>query len=239
VSTRIESSPRAALPTNPQPSEATVQFMLSELERLSERWTRANEMAEARMNQLLTIASGASGVLLLLSQLKIAPTDFLGVALATFAIVWLLGLLAFLRILQRNITVIGYVRAINCLRHFFVDNDPSIERYLAIPITDSEPKYTSVGARRFGARTVTAIISSLAFGLGCGDVITLLAFGLQVSASSVAIGIISSIAHVAIMETYATIRLSNAEKSYKVRFPQRQIEKLDAVSSERPLARGA
>lgn len=203
---------------SPEPSDVTVRFMLSEMERTSKRWAHADQMAESRLNVLVTITSGASGILLLLSQLKTAVSDFLAVALVVFAAVWLLGLITFIRILERDLTVVGYIRAINRARRFFVDNAPSIQKYLAFPAVDSEPKYTRLGAR-VGLRTVSEIICSLAFGLLWGDIYSLVAFGSQVSAPSFVIGIVIFSLHLGSMKVYSSSRLRNAEKRYEVRFP--------------------
>jgi len=203
---------------NLEPSDLTVRFMLSELQRVSERWAHVDQMAENRINTYISITSGASGILLVLSQLKVDVSNFLVVALVTLLAIWLLGLVTYVRILERDLTVVGYIRAINRLRRFFVDNAHNIAQYLTFPATDSQPKYTTLGGR-LGLRTVAAIICSIAFGLFCGDVLVLLTPGSQITSLAIILGLAGIIVHLWSMNAYSTFRLRKAETVYQVRFP--------------------
>lgn len=203
-----------------EPSETTIKFMLLELQSQIGRWHHADNIAEDRFKTFLTIASGASGVLLLTSQLKMPTDSFLKVGGIIFVLLWLLGLITFLRMLERNRVVVSCMRSVNRARRYFFDLDPKIEPYLHSIPTDSRPNFLSMGGRNFGGRTIVAFIGSLFFGLLCGDLFSIASMNQAVSKSSVLIGITGFVLHLLSSEFYAARKLRRFEEEYDVHFPE-------------------
>jgi hypothetical protein len=198
--------------------QASSQFVINEIRYLSERWSHTDQIAENRSNTYVTVASGATGILVLLSQLQTSTEAMFKASLVLFILVWLLGLVTFFRLVERGIVVVEYIRAINRARRFFVDKDPQLTRYLAFSASDSHPLFVRLGARKFSARTFTAIICSLSFGLFWGVCISIID-GAQITESAIIVGGVAFLLHLAVAETYVTLKLQKREKSYKIVFP--------------------
>jgi hypothetical protein len=202
------------------PSDTTVQFMLSEINRVSENWRHADDIAEHRLTAYLTIVSGATGVLLVLSQLQISFSDFMRISLLIFLAIWLFGIIIFLRLINRNQVVVEYIRAINRLRRFFVDLDPFIKKYQWLPVTDTHPKFTSFAARKIGSRTLVATISSGGIGLATTAAYTLFSGSSILMNVGILIGVGAFLTQLVVMEGYATRKFKRLEEQYDVRFPK-------------------
>lgn len=204
-------------------SEPIIQFMLAEMQILFESRKLSDELAEGRLNVYITITSGAIGILILLSQLQITSRNFLVVGLVIAVIIWVLGLITFRRMLSRNEVSVEYFRGLNRIRKFFADLDMRIEPYLSFPLTDDQPGFTSLGARKFGARTICSVISSISFGLLFGVLVTLLLQNNYFSTVAAIFSAISSIIHLVLIELFAYVRLKKVDDNYDVRFPTRNL----------------
>ena len=79
--------------------------MLSELQRISDRWAHADQVAEGRLEFVRAITSFGSGGTLLVLISNVLSATFSG-AMNAFASIWLLGLVT-VTILQRDIDCIG------------------------------------------------------------------------------------------------------------------------------------
>lgn len=209
------------LPQEPvyEPSDATVQFMLSEIERVAEYWRHADQMADSRLNVFISISSGAVGVLLVISQLQATSREFMSIGSVIFFVIWVLGLITFFRMMKRNQVVVEYIRAINRLRCFFVNLDPTIEKYQWLPLTDSLPKFTDLGARKFSSRTAVSILSSIGFGLMFSSVSSLAFGNAHISSFSILVAALTFVVHFVILESHVTRTFKRLEQGYEIRFP--------------------
>ena len=197
----------------------SVAFMLAEMNLLSEFRRISDETAEGRLNMLITVASISGGALLILAQLETSLEGLVTVLMVASALIWLLGLMTYRRLLGRVLVVTRYLRALNRIRRYFVDQDRRIETNLSLPITDSLPSHVALGGSRYGARAFSTLIASVACGLFWAAVPLLTMKGTQATVVAILFGVAAFGASALVLELIATTRLKAAEEQYDVRFP--------------------
>ncbi|MBI5932165.1 MAG: hypothetical protein HY867_00545 [Chloroflexi bacterium] len=190
--------------------DSTLPILLAELNIIAARTEHADQIAESRLNILLTSATGAGAILILLDQLGVSPNNLLEVSAIVFLVLWMLGLLTFIRMLERNIITIHSNRSMSRIRKYFVKNQPELSAYINLPKEETlrNPHDHKPALIRFwGSRTLAAVVSSAAIGLLIGTVIGL--FSNQIIAQSInaALSFGFGLVHLVGLEWYAINQL--------------------------------
>jgi hypothetical protein len=162
---------RIEMTQKPSADDSTLPILLAELNIIAARAEHSDQIAESRLNILLTSASGAGAILILLDQLGVSPNNLLEVSAIVFLVLWMLGLLTFVRMLERNITTIHSNRSMSRIRKYFVKNQPELAAYISLPKEETlrNPHDHKPAIIRFwGSRTLAAVVSSAAIGMLAG-----------------------------------------------------------------------
>ncbi len=141
-------------------NESAVEFMLTEYQALNEARGRVLERGQTYVNLFLTITSGFAAFIAILSQIVTKKESFFLISSPFLLVLLLLGLVSYIRIIDRNISITRIDRGINRIRRFFVDIEPRIQRFLLYPPHDDTPKYASPGLGRIGLHTIIGVINS-------------------------------------------------------------------------------
>ena len=156
--------------------DSTLTILLAELNIITARAEHSDQIAESRLNILLTSATGSGAILILLDQLGVSSSNLLEVSAIVFLVLWMLGLLTFIRMLERNITTVHSNRSMSRIRKYFVKNQPELSAYINLPKEETlrNPHDHKPALVRFlGSRTLAAVVSSAAIGLLIGTLIAL------------------------------------------------------------------
>lgn len=205
----------------------TLNFLLSEYEVLKESISTEISLGETRINMFITITSGAVVLLTLMSHLaKDDITIFYITSTSILLSLLLLGLCIFARLIDRDIMLVIYTRGMNRIRHFFVEQEPSIVKYLILPIFDDTPKfYRSRTKRRVGLRHLTAIINGLIAAFLTYTLFALVFHVSSVSWQRIIVSVLSFVIVISLQEIYARSRLRSAEDSTKSQFPTNPLQR--------------
>jgi hypothetical protein len=190
--------------------DSSIEILLTELNIIANHWEHSDQIAESRLNILLTSTSGVAAILILLDQIGISARNILEVSGIVFIILWMLGILTFIRMLERNIVTIHSSRSMNRIRGYFAKRKPEIIPFLKIPTEEAlqnQKKNRPAVVRFLGSRTLAAVISSVAIGMLVNTAI-LLFTGTPVSGNvSMGGAFATGIIHFVGLEWYAVLRL--------------------------------
>lgn len=148
----------------PSANDQATSFLLAEHGRLCELYLSTRETAERRVTLFLTLTTTIVGVSVALSQLGIPTLQLLEVAFASTLGIFFLGVLTFHRLLERSMQGTEYLRAINRIHHYFIEQAPEIEPYLFWAPYDNVPRYDSRGVGGAETREVILLIDCIFFG---------------------------------------------------------------------------
>jgi len=156
--------------------DSTLSILLAELNIIAARAEHADQIAESRLNILLTSATGSGAILILLDQLGVSSSNLLEVSVIVFLVLWMLGLLTFIRMLERNITTVHSNRSMSRIRKYFIKTKPELASYISLPKEETlrnphDHKHALI--RFWGSRTLAAVVSSAAIGLLAGTAVAL------------------------------------------------------------------
>ena len=189
---------------------STTEILLTELNIIANHWEHSDQIAESRLNILLTSTSGAAAILILLDQIGISSRSILEVSGIVFIILWMLGILTFIRMLERNIVTIHSSLSMTRIRGYFVKRNPEILPYLNIPKQETlqnQMKDRFAVVRFLGSRTLAAVISSVAIGMLVNIAILLLPEPPISGSISLGGSLVVGIVHFVGLEWYAILRL--------------------------------
>lgn len=196
-------------PAPSAPDQATT-FLLAEHARLCELYLSTRETAERRVTLFLTLTTSIVGVSVALSQLGLPTAQLLELALASAIGIFLLGVITFHRLLERSMQGTEYLRAINRIHHFFVEQAPEIEPYLFWAPYDNIPHYDSRGVGGAETREVILLIDCVFLGVAVALLVTV--FDVQLVVWAIVAGIVAfAVAFVAHQE-YERLALAREEK---------------------------
>lgn len=201
---------------------ASTEAMLAEHERLSDLYLYNTEMGEKRTTLYLTVVSAASALLLGMAQFKVDNTFLLGSAAGMLLVVLLIGMLTFYRLIERRVRGMEYLRAINRIHHYFVDQDPGLELYYYWPPCDDTPFHSDKDAATTGLRDLISVLNSLFLGalVGLLGYVLLPAWNvLWLAIVGLSVTVLAWVGH----ERYERRRLAAEENKSRafVRFPAR------------------
>jgi hypothetical protein len=194
-------------------------FMLTEYTSLREFRQSLVSLGENRLNFFLTTVTGAFVGLGLINQLTGYDGIVFLVAGATIFALFAVGIITFVRMVERNIGITKYTRGMNRIRRWFTERDQAITPYLSLALTDDLPRF-GVGQARsnlFGLPTLVAMINSLIAGIG---IVLLATIVLNVA---LVWGVVSAIIMFAIIffihNQYYASRIRREEEHVIVNFP--------------------
>jgi hypothetical protein len=191
-------------------TDPTLAILLAELNIIANHWEHSDQIAESRLNILLTSTSGAAAVLILLDQLGISFNSILEVSGIVFIILWMLGILTFIRMLERNFVTIHSSRSMNRIRGYFVKRKPELVPYLNIPKEEAlqnQKKNKPAMVPFLGSRTLAAVISSVAIGMLVNIAILLFIKPPATQSVNLAAALTLGVVHFVGLEWYAVARL--------------------------------
>lgn len=138
-----------------------VEFMLHELDNVRSFLQEDTNIDERRMDVLMLLISGVGAGLGLLAQAGVDHTTLLDILLVACAILPLVTLPVFIDTIERDISAVDYIRAVNSIRQYFIMRAPAIQSYLLMPGSGPYPRYGGVSSNR----RMLALITSAALAL--------------------------------------------------------------------------
>ncbi len=119
----------------------SAEFMLKEYDRFVQLFIEENRQTEQRVNFFLTIASGAVGVIILISQVSKLSGEILYVAtLAVLVVLLLFGLSILNRTVTRIVQNRTYHEILVEVQKYFATRDPEVAAYLEFKKSFAYPK---------------------------------------------------------------------------------------------------
>ncbi len=138
--------------------------MIAEHERLSALYLYNSDLGEKRISLYLTVVSAGAAVLVGVAQFRVEMSLLLWPGIGFLIAVVLIGFLTFYRLVERRMRATEYLRAINRIHSYFVEHDPSLERFFYWPPCDDIPSFRGKGTALEALRDVVALLNSLFFG---------------------------------------------------------------------------
>lgn len=142
-------------------SDPGIEFMLHELDNVRSFLQEDTNIDERRMDVLMLLISGVGAGLGLLAQAGVDHTTLLDILLLACATLPLITLPVFIDTIERDISAVDYIRAVNAVRQYFIARAPAILPYLLMPGSGPYPRYGGVSSNR----RMLALITSAALAL--------------------------------------------------------------------------
>jgi len=199
-----------------QIQETITNFMLAEYQIIANNRAHEIERGQSYVNLFLTIASGTAALLALMSQ--VASTAFSFISIPILLILFLLGIISYIRVVQRDIRITTHSRHMGRIRHFFVEIQPGIQKYLPNSPHDDR-SYLHKGSEVIGLKNVVSLINSSVAAIIVFLVINTIAEVRMGTVTAVIIFIMALMLH----EWFAKARYRRAENENKedIQFPSR------------------
>jgi hypothetical protein len=180
---------------------ASADFMLAEYTHLSELWRHTDSRTETAVNLYLTTAAVLIPGALLVKQSFSDLRLFLWASIAVSVVFTVLGAFVSRRISRSHEIKGEYILALNLIRKYFADQDPSLAPYLSFPVagTRQEELKRQESGRTISLRSFVAAVflaNCLLIGFVSGTTAWLL--GLPGMAAVLAIGFGGAIAAAAL-----------------------------------------
>ena len=119
--------------------DAVDHFMLAEYRRLTDMLLYTKEMGHKRVQFWITILTGVSALVAVIYQINGDDSGFIGVALGSLFGMYVIGFIFFVKMVQRTINSVEYIRAQGKIKRYFFDKDPKVAKYLFFPVADDKP----------------------------------------------------------------------------------------------------
>lgn len=161
-------------------------YLISEFDALQRARDGLNSVASDRFNFFLAAASAVTVTLGFIANAYKLDAIFFLVAVGLLSILLFLGLLIFLWVTEAHVTLFTYIRGMNKIRRYFVEqalsHNPNVKDYFILPTRDNVPTFTTVGVVErhklsglVGLSAMMAVINSAIAGALCICVLELLA----------------------------------------------------------------
>lgn len=142
--------------------DPSAEALLAEHDRIASLHLFNAEMGEKRIATYLTIVSIAVGALISITQLRLNVDALLELSAGILVGITALGVLTFVRLIERRANAVEYLRAINRIHAYFIYQDPSLEQFFSWPPCDDVPAFGSTKLLDFtGLRDVIAVLNSI------------------------------------------------------------------------------
>ncbi|HJW89481.1 MAG TPA: hypothetical protein VJ436_02445 [Anaerolineales bacterium] len=214
--------------------DPSTEAMLAEHERLSNLYLNNSEMGERRTTLFFTVFSGGLMVMVAIAQLDLELMSIYSSAVVFLSGMLGMGILTFVRLIERRTRAIEYLRAINRIHRYFVKQDPSLNSYYYWQACDDIPPFKGKEAALRGLIDIVAVINSLIL----GGIVCLLGIIYLPDANfrilSITIGIIVGGVTWWPQFVYESKSLARAEHSHKkfVLYPKTELDKVEELSDE-------
>lgn len=154
------------------PKDHSMQFLLREYQTLWEWRRKLLELQESRVTVFMTTI-GATFLALGFVALNVSPyfSEYpyviVGFCLLFAVSYWRMGWITFVRAVERGVEAVFATRAMNAIRGYFVQYDPTLAAILLYPLTNDVPHFASFGflepkkAMKMGLPQVVAIVNNL------------------------------------------------------------------------------
>ncbi len=133
----------------PKYPEGIVSFMTTEHFTLQSARGIINQEISSRVSSYFMTLSSVLIATAFLAQLPDHPLIFQLFCVIAFPMILLVGELTFIRIMQLGSVDRVYIRAINRVRHFYMEAAPEVEKYFLFPPYDDEISLNRYGGYRF------------------------------------------------------------------------------------------
>jgi hypothetical protein len=212
-------------PSSPSEQRAfAVQVLATEHFTLQSARAAATMESSSRSALFLTVLSAALVALALAAQVA-TPREVLLLALLALGIVFFLGLVTYLRVLENGIEDYIYVKEMNRIRHFYVEVAPETAGYFLLSRYDDPAGIRrSMGmqaARRWESfmtfASAVALVNSVVGGVFVAVALEVIAR--PATAITVSAGAVSAILVALAYLRHGTSRWRTAEESPPARFP--------------------
>jgi len=140
--------------------DAIAQHMTTELDNLNQSVAHSREMLMNKVNFFLILVTGIGGGLFLMAGVDTLRLLTLPVACIVILILFLMGINALQQGLDLSASALTYQRRIGRIRKWFVDQDPTIERYLPFTVADNMPRMSSNFINLRGAESILLIMNA-------------------------------------------------------------------------------
>jgi hypothetical protein len=227
------SDPSATLPppdpVNPSEQRAlAVQVMTTEHFTLQSARASATAESSSRSALFLTVLSAALVTLALAAQVA-NPEEVLLLALLALGVVFFLGLVTYLRVLENGIEDYLYVKEMNRIRHFYLEVAPETAPYFVLShFDDPEGVHRSMGmeARRWESLLTSAgavsVVNSVVGGVFSAVAVEVLTHPARTI--PVATGIVFAVVTALGFFQHETARWRRAEETAPARFARSRKE---------------
>jgi hypothetical protein len=145
--------------------DPSTEAMLAEHQRLANLFLHNAEMGERRTSLYLTVISAGAAVFLGVAQFGAQMSSLLWPAVGFLAGMLVIGLVTFQRLIERRIRAAEYLRAINRIHRYFVENDPALEPYFYWPPCDDVPSFANHRQALTGLRDVIGVLNATFVGI--------------------------------------------------------------------------
>lgn len=200
----------------------TLQIMIAEYESLQRARESVLRINDNRVNFFFT-AITVTGVFLTFVFDTIGSRVANITSIALLTLLFLLGIVTFVRITEGHIANLIYVRGMNRIRRYFSEFSPEITNYFILPITDNVPRFYSVSfnTSRFASwLTIAGLIGIVNSAVLSANVLVLITIATKMSLMLIGIVSISTFSLCLLLHSkYQSGKLSKAEKETEVRFP--------------------
>lgn len=142
-------------------NEIGEKFLIEEFNSLRSFKEQSVLIADKRADSLLTLASAFVAGLGLLSQTKIDTENLLTIAAIGTLALLLIGTITFKQVIDRDILIVDYIRAINRIRAYFAEHAPQIQSFLLMPTSHEFPTYQWQSSNR----RVPMVINGISIGV--------------------------------------------------------------------------
>ena len=147
------------------PLDPSTEAMLAEHERLADLYLHNAEMGERRTSLYLTVISAGAAVFLGIAQFGPAIDSLLWPGIGFLVGMLVIGLVTFQRLVERRMRAAEYLRAINRIHRYFVENDPALEPYFYWPPCDDVPSFANHRQALTGLRDVIGVLNATFVGI--------------------------------------------------------------------------
>lgn len=128
--------------------ELGAKYLLAELESIRGFKEQSVAIGDKRVDFFITLTSTVLAGLGVLSQVKVDSQSFLFITLLSGLVLLPIGLIVVRQVIDRDILIVDYIRAINRIRAYFAEKAPHIQPFLLMPTVPSYPTYSWQSSNR-------------------------------------------------------------------------------------------
>jgi hypothetical protein len=222
---RLISKKRAKI----SPTEASVQFMLTEYNRITEVEIYNRNTGESRVKLYLTLVSLVGAGLVALRQATdiqktVASQEFYCVSFIALFFVSLVGIIVLKLLLERWRLTVIYLRKLARIRRWFTELDPTLHGGLAYSTDETKPTFASKGLLSSSLVTLILVVNGLPIAGSILFIVLLFKPTMSILSTIILCGIIVTVVWL-LQLVIAWKRLNSIEKAESAEFHLKQEKK--------------